>query len=117
MRLFHPPVDLNAPRRPGERVFTTLQLTRLRTSAINFQRFVILALSSFVAASVVFLVIAWQAERAECRGANRARAEIRQAFEGLYDGFIVAAERREAAVEFKAKQMAELRRGLPHRDC
>lgn len=120
MRLLHPPVPLNAPRQEGEVVYTTLQLSRLRRTAVNFQRVVLLSLAFFLASSTLFVVIVLNdsANRShrQCVSTNRSRAEIKQAFSALYDGFI-AATGSQAARDFKTQQLANLERGLPQRDC
>lgn len=53
----------------------------------------------------------------QCVASNHGRAEIKQAFADLYDGFIAATGNNERAVEFKKTQMAKLERGLPQQDC
>lgn len=53
MRLLHPRTDLNAPKGVDEIEYTPLQLTRLRTSAINFQRIVFASLALMLLAGGV----------------------------------------------------------------
>lgn len=72
MRLLHPPVDLNAPKGEDELEYTPLQLTRLRTSAINFQRIVIGALLLFFVGGGV-AVLSAKANDAEIRRAVAAQ--------------------------------------------
>lgn len=57
MRLLHKPIPLGAPKQPGEVEYDTLELSRLRRSAINFQRIVLASLILMVAAGVVAAVV------------------------------------------------------------
>jgi hypothetical protein len=124
MRLFHKVVPLTAPRQPGEVVYTSLQLSRLRRSAINFQRFVMGALACFVIASVIFATASVMSDRAkahdQCVSTNHSRAEIRQAFGKLGNAFVVATHgtpKEADAVAFKSSLLADLDKGLPQRHC
>lgn len=63
MRLLHPPIDLNAPKGEDEIEYTPLQLSRLRRSAINFQRVVIFALILFFLGGLAAVVSARSADQ------------------------------------------------------
>lgn len=117
MRLLHRSVDLNAPKGDDEVEYTPLQLTRLRFSAINFQRVVIAALVLMLAAGVAAIGSARATDRHQCVAANRGRAEIKAAFADLYDGFIAATGNSQQAVDFKRVRMAKLDKALPQRHC
>lgn len=58
-----------------------------------------------------------QREHDRCEASNASRAEIRDAFEGLYDKFIEASGRSQQALDFKADGMAKLNDGIPSRPC
>lgn len=73
MKLYHPPVDLDAPKQPGEVEYTTLQLSRLRRSAINFQNFVIAALVMFLLGGGVAVWAAWKSDQAIVDARTEAR--------------------------------------------
>ncbi len=60
--MFHPP-DLSAPRGDNEIEYTPLELTRLRRSAITFQKFVIAALVLMLAAGGLAVYIGWQGDK------------------------------------------------------
>lgn len=121
MRLFHLPISLDAPLQPGEVVYTPLELSRLRRSAINFQRIVIASLVFFLLASATFVVASVIADanhtHDQCVSANHGRAAIKDAFAGLYDGFVNASHGAQAAVDFKNQQMRDIDKRLPQRDC
>lgn len=123
IQLFHKPIPLNAPRQKGEIVYTTLQLSRLRRTAINFQRIAIMAMIGMFLSGVMFAIGSWVTDtnrvHNQCVSANRGRVEIKQAFKGLYDGFVYATPpgNREAAIAFRDKQMRRLEAALPQRDC
>lgn len=120
MSLFRHP-DLNAPKGEDELEYTPLQLTRLRHSAIEFQKFVIAALALIVVASFLFVAITLSQQHAkthdQCVSSNSGRAAIKDAFDDLYDGFIKASGNSPAAVEFKKARMESLEKRLPQRDC
>lgn len=123
LRLLHKPIPLNAPRQPGEKVYTNLELTRLRITAINFQRIVIASLALFLLGTGFILYAAIQTDHNRmhdsCISSNHSRAEIKQAFSDLYDGFIVASgpSADSRARQFKADRMKQLEKGLPQRSC
>lgn len=120
-QLLHKPIPLDAPKHEGEIEYTNLELSRLRRSAINFQRIVIASLAFFLVASTLLIAINVTNEHTkahdQCVSSNHGRAEIKQAFADLYDGFIKASGNSQAAVDFKNQRMAQLERGLPQRQC
>jgi len=135
MRLFHP-VDLYAPKGDDELEYTPLQLTRLRTSAISFQRFVVLALACLLAAGVVFVVSSVANDRAidrsrdearlaECRRDNRqsddavayARDQAQVLVDASQNGRPVSEDARARAAAYVADAEDAARELFPQRSC
>ena len=58
-----------------------------------------------------------RSEHDRCISGNGSRQAIKDAFADLYDGFITASGRSQAALDFKATRMAELEKRLPQRQC
>lgn len=120
---WHEPIQLNDKKQPGEVVYTTLQLTRLRRTAVNFQRFVVISVIGMFLSGIVFAIGSWvtdsRREYDRCLSSNRSRAEIKDAFKGLYDGFVFASppDRKQAAIDFRDEQLAGLEKALPQRNC
>lgn len=118
----HEPIPLNAPQQEGEIVYTNLELSRLRRTAINFQRVVIAGMVFFLLASTVFATYSYiaAASRAHdlCVQSNSGRAAIRIAFKKQDDKFIqISGPAKQQAVDFENEQLAGLDKALPQRPC
>lgn len=136
MRLFPKPIDLTAPRAPGEVLYTTLQLTRLRRTAVEFQKFVIVALTLIVLAGALFVASARANDRAivktreearlaECRRDNRqsdraveyARQQAMVLVMASQRGRDVPAADRARAEAYVESSLKAARRLYPERSC